>query len=43
MNPLNKYAKLLRKNVDLEKHISNLYNFNALTSATDFFKIINFI
>lgn len=34
--PLNKYAKLLGKDGDLEKHNSNLYHLNALTSATDF-------
>uniref|UniRef100_A0A2S2P349 Repressor of the inhibitor of the protein kinase n=1 Tax=Schizaphis graminum TaxID=13262 RepID=A0A2S2P349_SCHGA len=34
--PLNKYAKLLGKDGDLEKHSLNLYHLNALTSATDF-------
>jgi len=34
--PLNKYAKLLGKDSDLEKHSLNLYHLNALTSATDF-------
>ncbi|XP_025415028.1 zinc finger MYM-type protein 1-like isoform X2 [Sipha flava] len=34
--PLNKFAKLLGKDGDLEKHNSNLYHLNALTSATDF-------
>lgn len=49
--PLNKYAKLLGKDGDLEKHNSNLYHLNALTSATDFLnsyknpkrKIINIV
>lgn len=35
---LNKYAKSLGKDGDLEKHNSNLYRLNASTSANVFFK-----
>lgn len=34
--PLNKYAKLLGKDGDLEKHSTNKYHTNALLVSTDF-------